>query len=930
MHKTIFLTGATGFLGAHAARKILSDDQVDLVVLVRANSIDAACHRLRRTWWEWPDLRAQVGRRVRVLTGDITHDRLGIPGPDYDSLARQLTHIIHCAAGVRLFDPEDELRRTNVDGTLHVLELARAVQVDHGLVRFAYVSTAYVCGDRSGPVAEDGLAPGPVFSNGYEASKYEAEQIVRRAGSELPVSIFRPGIIVGDSVRGAVSAFNTIYYPLRLYLTGNLRVMPASPSFKVEFTPVDYAAEAVVKLTFDPRAEGLTFHLTPPFEKLPRLDALMDQVRRWFEQGMNARLPGVVYLPLGGLEKAVRPAAGVLKGDLENLVRLLPYFRKQPEFSRENTDRLLGPYPYQWQDLVPTLLTYAVERSFWQCGQRTVYEQILLRLQSKTKPVRYHDHAGEGSLSPAEVQTGEAVRAQVLAAAAGLKTLGVGPGDRVAMLGPNSTRYFSLVTACGLIGAVSVPIYVTSPLADIDYLLADCQARVLLVGSPEVAAQADRLRFTGLVVDFSRQAGSQPARRGQLTWEGLIALGRGETADQVVAPVEMDDPAVLFYTSGTTGLPKAVVYRHEQLQWLAQTLASQYPWHERNRQGSYLSYLPVSHVVEGILAMYSPYFVPAALELHFLEDFKQLQAGLKKTRPTIFFSVPRFFEKVRAAVEQNRLYRLSQALPPGQLRRLLLRLIRRGVLRKTGLLECRQMMVGSAPSDPEMLKFFKTLGIEVHNAYGLTEAPLVSANLLGRNRADSVGQLLPETEISLEHEDEIWVRGPQVAAGYWVNGKIEPFENGWLRTGDTGSLTSDGYLVLKGRIKDVIITSYAKKINPTMLETRLRAIQGVEEAVLVGEGRPYCAALLWVEQWHDTCAAEIQACLNALNESLAHPEQVRRWAVLPGGLSAADGSLTGSMKVRRAVVSARYQEVIEALYAGGPVPGSLYAKLTAD
>ena len=209
MNNCILLTGATGFLGTQIAHHILRNSDASVVVLLRAPHPDEAKQHLLRQWWDWPELRSFLDARIRVLAGDITHPELGIQGAQYDMLVQQVTHIVHAAANIRLFDPLDGLRKVNVTGTQHVLTLAQAAHEHHGLQRFAHISTAYVCGARSGPITEEELTDQYGFSNAYERSKYEAELLVRQAATSIPVSIFRPGMIVGDSQTGAVKTFNT-------------------------------------------------------------------------------------------------------------------------------------------------------------------------------------------------------------------------------------------------------------------------------------------------------------------------------------------------------------------------------------------------------------------------------------------------------------------------------------------------------------------------------------------------------------------------------------------------------------------------------------------------------------------------------------------------------------------------------------------------
>ncbi len=925
LHSTILLTGATGFLGTQIARQILLNENATIIALVRANNSDAAEQRLQREWWDWPELRAAGKARVRVLPGDVTMSHLGLNLADFHEVTQQVTHIIHSAADVRLFEPIEALRRINVEGTRHVLEVAYAIHSDHGLARFAHVSTAYVSGERCGDIPEGDLSDNFGFSTPYEQSKYEAEMLVRQAAGELPISIFRPGMIVGDSQTGYSKTFNTLYYPLRLYMTGRAHILPAKPTLHVNLVPVNYVASAITRLTFDPRAAGLTFHLTPPISDQPDLAEITTFVRQWAAQNMNLTLPRVRFLPIWGLKQLARWLAKGLDRDLGNLVRLLPYFQKQPNFLRANTERLLGDYPHRWQQIMDPILAYAVHHSFWHRTTRTVHEQILYRLKSRRNPVTYHDlSGGEEHVRPAKE-----IHDEILAVCAAMRALGIVPGDRVAIAGHNSSRYFSALVACGLYGAISVPLYASSPPGEIQRLLADCQARLFLVGAPEIAVRLNEIHFDGPVVSFCQAEKPVIGSPEVIPWQEFLTLGQGQKA--TFSPPDLDAPTVLYYTSGTTDQPKGALFQHTQLRWLAETLAAMFPWRERNRWGSYLSYLPMNHVVEGVLASFSPYYVPAALDIYFLEEFDRLPQALKRVRPTIFFSVPRFFEKVREIALENRLIRVSQSLPLHDWRRSLLRpVLRRGLLQKAGLDKARMMIVGSAYSDPEMLNFFQAFGIPVHNAYGLTEAPLISLNRLGHNGTDTLGKPLPETQIMIEPDGEITVRGPQVAAGYVDGGdihKLTQFPNGILKTGDLGCVNEDGHLFILGRKKDLIITSYGKKIHPAPIESSLRAIPGVSEAMLVGDKRPYCVALIWLEEDNAATAGKdcIEQWIIALNARLSHPEQIKRWTALTGKPTMINGDLTGSRKLKRWLVAERQAEIIDALYRGEAPPGTLFS-----
>ncbi len=265
--------------------------------MVRARDKESATRRLSRSWWDWQELASAIGKRVKVLVGDISQPKLGLNDTEYGETLRTITHIIHTAADLRLNGPIDELRRVNVGGTANILELAHAVDKDHGLERLSYVSTAYVAGGRPGAVPEDSLTDKYGFWSRYELSKFESESLVQQAKGKLPISIFRPGLIVGDSKTGAINTFNTIYFPLRLYLSKKPIVVPTNPSMRVNMVPVDYCARAVVKLTAMPQAEGMNFHLVAPWEKTPTVPELIQFLRSFAKERMRINIPAPLFLP---------------------------------------------------------------------------------------------------------------------------------------------------------------------------------------------------------------------------------------------------------------------------------------------------------------------------------------------------------------------------------------------------------------------------------------------------------------------------------------------------------------------------------------------------------------------------------------------------------------------------------------------------------
>jgi long-chain acyl-CoA synthetase len=913
MRGSILLTGANGFLGTQIALRIIKQYDHKIIALIRGKNKEDAVNRLGRAWWEFPELLEEIGNRIYVLNGDISKKELGMEKGEYKTLVQTLTHVIHTAADWSLKSSLEKLQKINVQGTQNVLKLAQLANKDHGLERFSHISTAYVAGGKMGTVCEDSLTSEYGFLSDYEKTKFESEVEVRK--SSFDISIFRPSMIVGESSTGYIKTFNTVYVPLRLYLNGKLPLIPVSPSMKINLVPVDYVADAVSDLTFDKRAVNKTFHLTAPSESLPTIKELIKFVKAWSNENINVKLNDPVYMPLStSLIQKIAPMGNLFgKGTdklLETMNTLSPYFNENREYQRDNTDELLGHYNYNWQDFLPKILEFAVYYGFLHRSDRTVHEQTLFRLQSRSRSINYYDIIN-GKINKSSSKD---ISQNIIQTLKSLQSMGIHKGDRIAVVGFNSTRYLTLDIAIGLAGAVSVPIYYTSPLNEIKEILDDSDAKVLFAGTSQILNNLMEFNIHIPVISFCKESDENNSQ--VISWNEFLKLGK--TKDKVVnVPLNFKDTATLRYTSGTTGKPKGVMFNHGNLRWMAEFIASMPPWNDRISEVSYLSFLPMNHVVEGIMGIYSPYFAPASLDLYFLEDFHYLEKALPKVRPKIFFSVPRFYEKVWCSVLESRIGRIY-INSRGILKKVLGKLIKREILKKTGLDRCAQLIVGSAPISDDLLQSYHEMGIEVHNAYGLTEAPLVTINRSGNNRIGTVGEPLPSTDIIIDVDGEILVKGPQVTSGYFKNDSSSLFKGQWLCTGDFGHITPEGSLVITGRKKDVIVNSYGKTISPQKIEGSLKNIPGIEEAMVIGDGKPYCSAFLWVEETKLNLN-NIDNAIKEINSRLSRPEEIKGWVILKNDLSIGV-DLTANLKLKRKSIIKRYRDVVDFIYGSGSEP----------
>lgn len=928
----VLLTGATGFLGTWVARELINKG-CTFYALVRSQKSLNAQMRLKRLWHHDSALFPAIGTQIIPVDGDITLPNLGLTQNAHELLSSTIDAIVHTAADVSINRTVAQTRATNVDGTRNILTFASALNAAHPLKRFVHVSTAYVAGTQSGLILEsDFSAPG--FNSPYEQSKFDAEALVHEAAKQFPVSIMRPTQIVGDTQTGEIFTFNTVYYPLKMYLKGKLRIIPTRPDAKLSIVPVDYVAQAIVAALEDEDAAGKTFHVTLPRESQPSVEELIDAVGSWAQDNLGIKLTRPLYAPLpfaaqaGSARNLNQQKTANAKGFAANMLALAPYFDDTHIFDTANTRKLMQEEPPDWHVFLPKLLEYATTRGFLNHTGRTVFEQMQVRLAARRNPITYHDIGRDGERI---TKAGE-MRKRIRTIAAALMAVGITRGDRIALVGVNSSEYTALDSAIGLIGATSVPLYYTSPAADIAELIRRSRSKLLFVGTPSLAQAASQAFFDvpSVLMPGAGFDTSWFVKDGSLTsWELLLAIGRTNSDLLESLPaVDLDDIATIRYTSGTTGLPKGTMFTHNQIAWMGKTMPEILDWHTRNSDLRYLSFLPMSHVVEGILVAYAGYYILGKVDYYCLNDFDMLVETLPKVRPTIFFSVPRFYEKLWNQFIDTSAGKRWLAMSDGPARKAFGRICKAVILRKAGLDKCRQLIVGSAPIRNELLEQFRALGIEIHNAYGLTEAPLITLNRLGENEIGSLGALLPQTEARIDAHGEIYMKGPQLFVGYDGIEEAQTDEQGWFATGDLGHFSEAGNLIIEGRRKELVVTSWGKNVQSEKIEALLKGIPGVSEAMLIGDGRPYCTSLIWLEDEAKAGfdAREFDTRVLAINEQLSHPEQPKRWAVMEKAPGLSNGELTPNLKLRRTIIVKHNSDAIEALYADelSCVPGAIH------
>ena len=533
-----------------------------------------------------------------------------------------------------------------------------------------------------------------------------------------------------------------------------------------------------------------------------------------------------------------------------------------------------------------------------------------------------------------------------------LAALGCRKGDVVSVLAQNIPEWLYADFGAQCLGAISNGIYPTSSPEQIRHILVDSGTRIAVVENEEQldkvqAVRSDCPRLEKIVViDLKGLRGLDD--KGVMTFDALLEMGRAAgpdanaALDASIAAAKPEDIAFLVYTSGTTGAPKGAMIANRSLTYQLQSAPE---WQPIERGLKTVSFLPLCHIAE---RMASP-FTQLSLGqiIHFPENAGTVVNDMREVAPHRVFAPPRFWEKLYAQVDIF----MKDAIAPARLAyaaattegarapRLLHRSVTSNVQKFLGLQNIRQALVGAAPVSPDLIRWYARLGIELQEAFGMTETSgACTVPRPGTARIGWAGQTLAGTEIKLGAEDELLVRGPNVFAGYWNNPDKtrEAFTpDGWFRTGDCADIDADGYLRIKDRIKDILITSGGKNVTPSQIENTLKFSPYISDAMVVGDGRRFLTCLVMLDIDSVTKFAQdaqvpftdfasltrakevvelVRREIEVANAKLARVEQVKDFRIIEHLLTAEDDELTPTMKLKRRVVLAKYASLIEGMY----------------
>jgi long-chain acyl-CoA synthetase len=560
--------------------------------------------------------------------------------------------------------------------------------------------------------------------------------------------------------------------------------------------------------------------------------------------------------------------------------------------------------------------------------------------------------------------TAEQFRDQVVAIAKGLIAAGIQTGDRVALMSRTRYEWTLIDYAIWSAGAVTVPVYETSSAEQAEWILSDSGARACFVETAAFAQLLGEFRDKVPALEHVWLIEPDAGDGSGASVDSLIESGAGvgkEVIGERASAVAASDLASIIYTSGTTGRPKGCELTHENLLFdVRNALAGPLSFATETEGACTLLFLPLAHVFARIIEVAC---IEGGIVLGHCGDLTALLPALASFRPTFILAVPRVFEKVHNSAEQKAVSEkkggifdraartavvYSRALDspgrPGLGLRAEHALFDRLVYGKLrAALGGRVMYAisGGAALTERLCHFFRGIGITVLQGYGLTETTAAATvNRADRNKIGTVGLPLPGVSIRIAEDSEILISGANIFPGYWNNEEAtkETFtEDGWFRTGDIGELDDEGFLKITGRKKELIVTAGGKNVAPAVLEDRLRSHALISQTMVVGDGKPYIAALVTLDAealgpWKErhgkpadatiaslrddpALLAEVQSAVDDANKAVSRAESIRKFRILDGDFTQESGQLSAKLGIRRSVLAKDFAADIEALYS---------------
>jgi long-subunit acyl-CoA synthetase (AMP-forming) len=552
----------------------------------------------------------------------------------------------------------------------------------------------------------------------------------------------------------------------------------------------------------------------------------------------------------------------------------------------------------------------------------------------------------------------------------GLMSLGLEPGQCVAIVGKNRSDWMICQHGINAAQGIPAPLYTTLLTDQIAYIIDNAQAKIVICDEQEQLDKyltiANGESTIEHIITMDDLGSDDPRVR---TLAELMKRGDDvddSTLDTRLDAVDKDDVALLIYTSGTTGLPKGAMLTHRGIELIGDALPVVFPTLV-DAETRIVSYLPLCHAAEQGIVNFAGFSIGG--EAYFCRDLTQIKDYLVKVHPTVFLAVPRVWEKFEAALRgklaeatglkaklatwarETELAAFKQESATGRpvsslSRKLANKLVISKIKEALGLDALDVAVSGAAPISTSTLEFFASIGILIHEGYGMTETTAIaSMQPYGKPKFGTIGKPLPGVEVKIADDGEILLRGDNMVKGYFrlPDRTAELYDDeGWMYTGDLGRIDDEGFISITGRKKDIIITAGGKNVAPAEMEGYLQAIPGVGQAVVVGDRQPYLAALIVLDPEAlpaleeasgisglsdvETAAksSEVKRFIEeqmqeVCNAKVARYQTIKKIQILPTVFSVEGGELTPTLKVKRNIVNEKYAKEIAAFYAGGTV-----------
>ena len=547
----------------------------------------------------------------------------------------------------------------------------------------------------------------------------------------------------------------------------------------------------------------------------------------------------------------------------------------------------------------------------------------------------------------------------------GLRRLGLQRGEVVSILAEDSKEWIYADIGIQSVGGIASGVYTTDSARQLAYLVNDSDSRFLFVENDEQLDKylsiADKMPGLLKVIVFDLDGLHDFKDDNVISLEQLYQIG-AEAAienptefEDEIAKGEPEDTCLLIYTSGTTGDPKGVEISNANIMFSMSIGPQTLQVFDTDEQ---LCFLPLCHILERLLSVFLPIF--AGSKVNFAESTETVFENIQEVSPTVFTAVPRVWEKMysrtsimmedatpfgRWAFQQalkagHRRLKADQANKPIPLNyRFWDFVLLRNLRRMLGMDKLRRGGTGAAPISPDLLKWFRAIGVPIYEGYGMSEtAGVMTINLPEAESLGSVGRVVPGAEVRIGDGGEIQYKGANCFKGYWKSPektKDTFTSDGWLRSGDIGRLDNQGYLTITGRMKDIIITQGGKNITPAEIENRLKFSPYISDSVVIGDNRKYLSCLIMIDQenvekfaqdrrvpfsdFASLCRAEpvielIESIISEVNKSFARVEQIKSFRLIDTLLTAEDDELTATMKLKRSFVEQKYQTLIDEMY----------------